>query len=152
MGVRWGHADIIVGDMEAMAAFYNRLGVPIATPPAEWAPHHRNSGSQEGWDVDLDSQQFAAIWNKGWPGGPGVILVFRVDTRDEVDRIFGDLTAAGHAPQQPPYDAFWGSRFAVITDPDGNAVGVMSAPDEAYKTAPPPPPFDAPEGSVIPSG
>jgi catechol 2,3-dioxygenase-like lactoylglutathione lyase family enzyme len=142
MGIRWGHADIVVRDMDAMAAFYNRLGVPIAMPPPEWAPHHRNSGGQDGWDVDLDSQQFAAVWNEGWPGGPGIVLVFRVDSREEVDDIYRDLTDAGYASQQPPYDAFWGSRFAVISDPDGHAVGLMSAPEEAYKAAPPTPPFD----------
>jgi uncharacterized glyoxalase superfamily protein PhnB len=31
--------------------------------------------------------------------------------------------------QQPPYDAFWGARYAVVSDPDGNAVGIMSPID-----------------------
>ncbi|MDA1073969.1 MAG: hypothetical protein O3A63_04305 [Proteobacteria bacterium] len=25
---------------------------------------------------------------------------------------------------KPPYDTFWGSRYAIINDPDGNNVGV----------------------------
>jgi Glyoxalase/Bleomycin resistance protein/Dioxygenase superfamily len=39
------------------------------------------------------------------------------------------ITAAGYRGQQPPYDAFWGARYAVIEDPDGNAVGIMSPVD-----------------------
>jgi predicted enzyme related to lactoylglutathione lyase len=26
----------------------------------------------------------------------------------------------------PPWDAFWGSRYAIVADPDGNHVGIMS--------------------------
>ena len=31
--------------------------------------------------------------------------------------------------QQEPYDAFWGARYAIVEDPDGNAVGLMSPID-----------------------
>ncbi len=41
--------------------------------------------------------------------------------------------------QQDPYDAFWGARYAVVSDPDGNGVGIMSPPDPAMRTAPPEP-------------
>jgi uncharacterized glyoxalase superfamily protein PhnB len=57
-----------------------------------------------------------------------------------VDRIYAELTAAGHAGQQPPYDAFWGSRYAIVCDPDGNFVGLMSPPEQAHRKPSPPPP------------
>jgi catechol 2,3-dioxygenase-like lactoylglutathione lyase family enzyme len=78
-----------------------------------------------GIDLDLDSIEFAGHWNHGWRGGMGV-LGFKVDNRERVDEIYADLVAAGYRRQQPPYDAFWGARYAVIEDPDGNAVGIMS--------------------------
>ena len=131
--------NIVVRDMDAMVEFYRRLGVDIQTGPAEWAPHHRN-GDSDGFDLDLDSERFATVWNRGWPGGPGVVLGFRLPDREAVDRLFEELTSAGYASQQPPYDAFWGSRYAVVTDPDGNAVGLMSPPEDDRRTAPPPPP------------
>jgi catechol 2,3-dioxygenase-like lactoylglutathione lyase family enzyme len=132
--------NLVVGDMDAMADFYRRLGLELDAGPPDWAPHHRNTESAEGVDVDLDSQPFAAVWNRGWPGGPGIVLGFRVPDRPSVDRLYEELTAAGHATQQEPYDAFWGSRFAVVTDPDGNAVGLMSPRDDAFRGPPPPPP------------
>jgi catechol 2,3-dioxygenase-like lactoylglutathione lyase family enzyme len=132
--------NVVVGDMEAMAGFYGRLGLKLDYRDPTWAPHHRNTVGQEGIDLDLDSDAFASVWNQGWPGGPGILLGFRVAHRDDVDTLYEQLTAAGHPGQQPPYDAFWGSRFAVVTDPDGNAVGLMSPIDPAHRKPPPPPP------------
>ena len=133
--------NIVVRDMDAMADFYRRVGVDIRSGPAEWAPHHRSGASNGGIDVDLDSEEFAAVWDRGWPGGSGIVLGFRTPDRESVDQLFAELTAAGAAAQQEPYDASWGSRFAVVTDPDGNAVALMSAPEPDRRTPGPKPPF-----------
>jgi catechol 2,3-dioxygenase-like lactoylglutathione lyase family enzyme len=140
MDIELDQINVVVRDMEAMAAFYGRLGLSFGGGMAEWAPHHRSSGAQGGLDVDLDSTAFASVWNRGWPGGTGIVLGFRVPEREDVDRRYEELTAAGHTGQQPPYDAFWGSRFAVVADPDGNSVALMSPPDPSRRTPPPAPP------------
>jgi catechol 2,3-dioxygenase-like lactoylglutathione lyase family enzyme len=132
--------NVVVDNMEAMAEFYGRLGLSLSHGPPEWAPHHRNTGGEGGVDFDLDSSTFASVWNEGWPGGTGVVLGFRVPEREQVDRLHHELTAAGYASQQTPYDAFWGSRFAVVADPEGNSAAIMSPPDPARRTPPPPPP------------
>jgi uncharacterized glyoxalase superfamily protein PhnB len=36
-----------------------------------------------------------------------------------------------------PIDAFWGARYAIIEDPDGIAVGVMSPVSPDMKSPPP---------------
>ena len=101
--------------------------------------HHRNSNtSSEGASFDLDSMPFAAQWGRVGRSGP--VLGFRVTAREDVDRLYAELTAAGHVGQQPQYDAFWGSRFAVVEDPDGNPVALMSPSDAAHRKAPPAPP------------
>lgn len=133
--------NVVVRDMDAMATFYGRLGIRLDAGMAEWAPHHRNSAGARGPDLDLDSPQFAAVWNEGWPAGQtGIVLGFRVASRDDVDRLHGELTDAGYTGQQAPYDAFWGARYAVVVDPDGNSVGLMSPSDPARRHAPPEPP------------
>lgn len=132
--------NVVVRDMEAMAAFYDRLGLELDSGLPSWAPHHRQAAAGPGADLDLDSAAFAAVWNRGWPGGTGVVLGFRVPTRNDVDELFALLTAAGHPGQQPPYDAFWGARYAVVTDPDGNGVGLMSPAGPAFRSPPPAPP------------
>jgi uncharacterized glyoxalase superfamily protein PhnB len=83
----------------------------------------------------------AHAYDRGWrePTGPGTrsVLSFAVESRGDVDRIHGELARLGYRSAQPPYDAFWGSRYAIVEDPDGNHVGLMSPRDDARRTAPP---------------
>ncbi|MGQ0623985.1 MAG: VOC family protein [Sporichthyaceae bacterium] len=142
MGIRASlkQINLVVEDMEAMTAFYARLGLNIPAGPAEWAPHHRSAEGADGVHLDLDSQAFAAVWDRGWPSETsGVVLGFQVSARADVDTLYEQLTAAGAKIHQPPYDAFWGARYAVVVDPDGSAVGLMSPIDPAMRSAQPPP-------------
>lgn len=129
--------NLVVSDMEATVAFYRRLGLEIPDTDPEWQHRHRSASFPGGIDMDFDSGEFTAQWNQGWPGQGMGVLGFKVQTRDAVDEIYADLTGAGYRGQQPPFDAFWGSRYAVVEDPDGHAVGIMSPVDPAMKSAAP---------------
>jgi uncharacterized glyoxalase superfamily protein PhnB len=37
---------------------------------------------------------------------------------------------------QPPFDAPWGERFAIVEDPDGNPVAIASPVDPSMRGAP----------------
>ncbi|MQA25546.1 MAG: hypothetical protein GEU94_08745 [Micromonosporaceae bacterium] len=37
---------------------------------------------------------------------------------------------------QPPYDAFWGSRYAIVIDPDGNEVGLKGPVNDQRRYEP----------------
>jgi len=114
--------NLVVHDMQASVAFSRRLGVvPDVTEPR--GAHHRTSNVADGLAFDFDSVAFAQQWDQGWPGRPGAVIGFKVHARDDVDRLFADLTGAGYRAQQAPYDACWRARYAVVEDPDGNAVG-----------------------------
>jgi catechol 2,3-dioxygenase-like lactoylglutathione lyase family enzyme len=136
--------NLVVGDMTASVDFYRRLGVEVPGDSGggdPWDRHHRAAAQAGALDFDLDSSAFAAVWNAGWTAGrTGAVLSFRVAERETVDRLYGELTGAGYRGQQPPYDAFWGARFAIVEDPDGNAVGLMSPSDPARRSPPPEPP------------
>ena len=67
------------------------------------------------------------------------MIGFRVAARSTVDETFEQLKSAGYEVQKEPYDAFWGARYAVVADPDGNAVGIMSAVDPSRRSRPTPP-------------
>ena len=140
--IRLDQVNLVVRDVAASRAFYSRLGLDFGTEPDPvWDAHHVSArhGDTTPLDVDLDSTSFAAQWNEGWPGGSGAILGFKVDTRDEVDAVVAALAADGVSVQQNPYDAFWGARYAVVSDPDGNGVGIMSPVDPAFRRDQPPP-------------
>ena len=141
--IRLDQVNLVVRDVEASRAFYARLGLDFGDErDPVWAAHHVSALGGENApsvDVDLDSETFATKWDEGWPGGAGIVLGFKVDTRDEVDELVAALAAAGATVQQHPYDAFWGARYAVVNDPDGLAVGIMS-PVDATRRSPAPPP------------
>lgn len=136
--------DFVVRDMEASLAFYRALGLEIPESAIWRTPsgiHHVDVPMPGGTIVHFDSAALAQVYDRGWrePDGSGSrnVYSFHVPTREDVDRIHARLCALGHRSAQPPYDAFWGSRYAIVEDPDGNHVGLMSPRDPAKGTAPP---------------
>jgi catechol 2,3-dioxygenase-like lactoylglutathione lyase family enzyme len=139
--------NLVCGDVEASLAFYRRLGVEIPDSRI-WrtatGAHHISAADQsadEAIAFDLDSTAFAQRWNSSWKGRTDlrgrVIVGFSVPTRTDVDDVYRDMTGAGYRGLQGPHDAFWGARYAIIEDPDGIAVGVMS-PASPDRNSPPP--------------
>jgi uncharacterized glyoxalase superfamily protein PhnB len=139
--------NIVVRDMQKSLAFYRLLGVSIedlrGPEWAEWARHHVNGTTSNGVRVEFDSIAFAKQWNPGLDEaklGSTVIPMFHVSSRDEVDRVHARVTSAGHRSHKAPEDAFWGARYAIVEDPDGTSVGIMSPIDDAMRRPAPPPP------------
>ncbi|HEY6598915.1 MAG TPA: VOC family protein [Pseudomonadales bacterium] len=136
--------DLVTADMDATIAFYRALGVTIPDSAIWRTPsgaHHVDLTMPGGLNIHFDSPALAKVYNKGWrkPTGAGsrVVIGFKVPSRDAVDRKHLTLTELGHRSVQPPYDTFWGARYAILQDPDGNHVGIMSPPDPARRTGPP---------------
>jgi catechol 2,3-dioxygenase-like lactoylglutathione lyase family enzyme len=139
---RLDQVSLVVPDVEACRAFYTQLGINFGDErDPVWAAHHVSSepDGHTPLDVDLDSTTFAQKWNEGWRGGAGVVLGFKVDSREAVDELVARLEAGGAAVQQRPWDAFWGVRYAVVSDPAGNAVGIMSPVDPERRSEAPDP-------------
>jgi len=129
--------NLVVTDMAASVAFYRLIGFEIPEADETWNEHHRTVAMPGGIDLDLDSSRFAAQWDPGWRGGMGVLGV-KVGTREAVDERHA-ATAAGYRSQLAPTDAFWGARYAIVEDPDGNPIGIMSPSDAAHRAEPPTP-------------
>jgi uncharacterized glyoxalase superfamily protein PhnB len=67
------------------------------------------------------------------------ILGFAFDSAASVDAACERVASAGHRVLREPYDAFWGARYAIVQDPDGNAIGLMGPRDRASAYMPEPP-------------
>ncbi len=128
--------NVVVSDMDATVAFYRRLGVSIDAKPGA---QHVAANLPGGLLIEWDTAKFVTRWDSGWKGtfGGSTVLGFSVSSREAVDTLYADLVAAGHHGHQPPYDAFWGARYAIVEDPDGNCVGIMSPEDEERRFWPP---------------
>jgi len=88
--------NIAVRDMDAMAAFYERLGLSMAVGHPDWAAHHRSASGDDAPDVELDSVAFTSWWNEGWAANSGAVLGFEVSDRPKST----DSTAS--SPSQAP--------------------------------------------------
>lgn len=125
--------DLTVKDVRASAEFYRRVGLDV--PPVweqDGAAHHVEVKQS----LMLNSRQLTRGYDPSWPDDSGVILVFQVEDRTSVDAKFAELTSAGFVAHLEPIDAFWGSRYAIVDDPDGNHVGLMSPVEQERKQAP----------------
>jgi uncharacterized glyoxalase superfamily protein PhnB len=131
--------NLVVEDMAASLDFYRRLG--IAVPRAEDAAGpHVQLRMPGGFSLELDKAESARLWHAAWradPASVNVVIGFSLPTREAVDARYAELISAGYAGRQPPFDAFWGARYAIVADPDGNDVGLMSPIDGSRRTWPP---------------
>jgi uncharacterized glyoxalase superfamily protein PhnB len=135
--------NIVARDFEATLAFYRCLGLDApAGPPSPDGIRHSEVTLANGFVLEFDNETLAQTYNAAWrrPGGSTRALIgFSVPTREAVDARYAELVAAGYEGRQAPYDTFWGARYAVVADPDGNDVGLMSPQDDARRSWPPEP-------------
>ena len=129
--------NLLVDDMAASLDFYRRLGVGTADEESE--PHVELSLPGE-FGLELDTADSARLWHAGFRADPAsgrVVIGFSLPSRDAVDATYAELTAAGYQGRQSPFDAFWGGRYAIVADPSGNDVALMSPIDESMRSWPP---------------
>ena len=129
--------NLLVEDMAASLDFYRRLGVD--TPDEAGGPHAELS-LPGGFSLELDKMESARLWHAGVRADQAsgrVVIGFSLPSRDAVDTAYAELTAAGYQGRQAPFDAFWGGRYAIVADPSGNDVGLMSPVDESMRSWPP---------------
>lgn len=101
MGIKLDMIGIVVEDMKRALDFYRLLGLSI--PEAMDGEAH----------VEIDDG--------------GVRLAFLCDSRDELDARYEAIVGNGYASHREPWDAFWGQRYAIVIDPDGNLISLFAA-------------------------
>jgi uncharacterized glyoxalase superfamily protein PhnB len=102
--------------------------VGLAVPDDADLGEHAELDLGSGAHLDLSTERVVRMYDQGWrapSAPPSAALQFQLHSREAVDAVFQELTAAGHNGHLP-VDAFWGSRYAEVDDPDGNIVGFHS--------------------------
>jgi catechol 2,3-dioxygenase-like lactoylglutathione lyase family enzyme len=118
---------LVVNDMAASLAFYRRLGLDIPAG-AENEPHvdfALPGGMRLAWDTADLIKSIDPEWTPP-NGGHRVALAFQCDSPADVDAAYAELVAAGCHGHKEPWDAFWGQRYSMISDPDGNSVELFA--------------------------
>jgi catechol 2,3-dioxygenase-like lactoylglutathione lyase family enzyme len=132
MSPRLNLVGIVVQDMARSLAFYRRLGLDLPAD-ADTQPHAECTlpgGLRLAWDTVETIRSFDPDWSPP-SGSPRMSLAFLYDTPAQVDEAYASLTGLGYEGHKAPWDAFWGQRYAVLHDPDGNGVDLFapSRPD-----------------------
>jgi catechol 2,3-dioxygenase-like lactoylglutathione lyase family enzyme len=118
---------IVVSDMKASLGFYRRLGLDIPKDAGD-EPHAEattSSGLRIAWDTAELIRQIDPEWTDP-SGGHRVALAFLCPDPASVDAKYEELAALGHGHKEP-WDAFWGQRYAVVKDPDGNHIDLFAS-------------------------
>jgi len=129
---RFGGIDVVSKDFMKSVEFYRALGVDIPESKI-WSnddgPQHLDlklvDDGKFGVGLDIDSESLTAGYSPNWNQNAPVMLSFRVDASEDVDALHDHLVSLGHPSHLAPWDAFWGARFAIVVDPDGNHVSIM---------------------------
>jgi len=128
MGLHFDVVGLVVADMGKSLAFYRRLGLSI--PADADSEPHVEVALPGGLRLAFDTIETIHSFDPEWAppsGSPRVGLAFRCDSPGEVDRVYADLVGAGYEGHKEPWDAFWGMRYALVHDPDGNGVDLFAS-------------------------
>src|SRR5262245_48354689 len=115
---------IVVKDLSKTLDFYRTLGLDIPEG-AEKEDHVevKANGYRIAWDAEEKVKGFNPDWTA--PSGEGngrISLAFLCENAADVDATHQRLVIKGYRSHKAPWDAFWGQRYALMLDPDGNTV------------------------------
>jgi uncharacterized glyoxalase superfamily protein PhnB len=119
---------VVVSDMGKSLGFYRQLG--LAIPPEADQQPHVEVALDGGFRLLFDTVDVVRSFDPDWTAperGSRTAIGFEYGSAAEVDQAYQDLTAAGYYGHKDPWDAVWRQRYAILHDPDGNAVELFAA-------------------------
>jgi catechol 2,3-dioxygenase-like lactoylglutathione lyase family enzyme len=126
MAIQPDMIGIVVKDMAAALRFYRLLGlvIPEGVESEPYVEVTTPNGYRISWNTLEMVQGIYPDWEE--PAGHRMSLAFKCDSPAEVDSAYGRLVDSGYEGYKAPWDAFWGQRYAMVKDPDGNPVDLFA--------------------------
>jgi uncharacterized glyoxalase superfamily protein PhnB len=115
---------IVASDLGRSIAFYRLLGVDL---PDE-GEGHIEATLPSGTRFMLDEESVVRSFRPDWTrkAGNQLALAFECSSPAEVDELWARAKAEGYDAEKEPWDAFWGQRYAQLSDPDGVPVDLFA--------------------------
>lgn len=117
---------LTVKNMAKSLAFYRTLGIDVPDPDdgGPYTEFKQANGLRLSWnDVEMIKSIDPEYVE---PVGQRIAIAFLCDGPRGVDEVYDRVIAAGYAARKEPWDAFWGQRYAIVEDPDGNSVDLFA--------------------------
>ena len=126
MAIQPDMVGFVVRDMAVALKFYRALGLDIheGQDDEPYVQVITPNGYRISWNALSMVKQIDPAWVE--PVGQRMELAFKCDSPVEVDATHRKLVGAGYASHKDPWDAFWGQRYSIVVDPDGNHVSLFS--------------------------
>jgi catechol 2,3-dioxygenase-like lactoylglutathione lyase family enzyme len=128
MAPKFACIGIVVSDMARSLAFYGQLGLDVPADAGEQP--HVEVEVPGGYKLLFDTEATIKSFDEAWQppsGGHRLGLAFACPDPADVDATHDALVAGGGTSHLAPWDAFWGQRYGVVLDPDGNHVELFAA-------------------------
>lgn len=115
---------IVVSDMAKAIEFYGVLGFKVIGEPKQAYVELANQGIR----ISLNTRDMIAGIYGFVPESQGdkIELAFLCETPAEVNEVTAAIKLAGYEVFKEPWDAFWGQRYAIIKDLDGNLLSLFA--------------------------
>ena len=116
---------IAVSDMARSIRFYRLAGLDVPETPDEG---HVDAFLPNGVRFMLDSEEVIRSFLPDWSRETGnqISIALECASPAEVDEVYERVTSEGFEGEKEPWDAFWGQRYALLTDPDGVQVNLYA--------------------------
>jgi len=124
MSARLDAIGIVTANMARSLEFYAILGVPVPQATDDHAEATLPNGLRLMWDTVELVKQIDPTWQP--PTGHRTGMAFLCDSPTDVDATYQMVLDAGFGSSMEPWDAFWGQRYAQVSDPDGNKVDLFA--------------------------
>jgi catechol 2,3-dioxygenase-like lactoylglutathione lyase family enzyme len=115
---------IVASDLGRTRAFYRLLGIEFAE-----GDDHVEATMPNGLRLMVDTEDVVHSFRPEWTRAAGnqLGLAFACGSPAEVDELYARVVEAGFDGEKEPWDAFWGQRYAQLSDPDGVPVDLFAA-------------------------
>lgn len=117
---------LTVHNMAESLRFYRLLGLNI--PEGQDGEAYVDVITPNGYRISWNTVEMVKSIDPTWtePAGHRMGLAFKCESPADVDALYKTIVAAGYTSHKPPWDAFWGQRYAVVIDPDGNLIDLFA--------------------------
>ena len=124
MSIRLDMVGLVTSNMSEALRFYTMLGLSFPEPDGPYVEATTVGGLRISLNDEGMVKEIDPTWEK--PVGQSISLAFLCESPDAVDATYRQLQEAGFVGHKAPWDAFWGQRYAIVDDPDGNHVDLFA--------------------------
>jgi uncharacterized glyoxalase superfamily protein PhnB len=116
---------ITTRDIAQSFAFYRHLGFEI--PAGQETEPHAEITLPNGLRFMWDTVELTSSLHPGYVHAPNHnVGAFLCANAAEVNSKYEELLAVGGRGVKAPWDAFWGQRYAQVSDPDGHVLDLFA--------------------------